>query len=170
MKKSLFIVLAVAVVAAFIMPSALAADREFSNAEKNIGNVVAAGPRAVGRVMCAIGGLFQLKPAKTVTLFRDIRREAFDGVESIARIPASEPIAKEEGEMGVVNTGIADAKMDPVVDGLICGFIVGPAIFNNATASSHHILTEQAWWGGVAAGTGAVLLDVGGAALEASEK
>jgi hypothetical protein len=161
MKKWFLCLMIVALVVACIPAHA----KEASNAEKNIGNFLCFPFRIVATPVKALGRLAEGKPAAILTIPRDVRRETFDGVESLVRIPFAPPIEKEAGELGAVNTGIKDAGVDWLVDGALYGAGLGVLLHNEATW-----LTEAQMWRWTGAGAvGTALMDVGGAALEANE-
>lgn len=167
MKKTfLMIILTLAVLIAFASP-AMADAKSPSNLEKNLGNLLCAPFRIVAVPVNALGNLVQGKPAKVLLIPRDVRREAFDGVESLVRVPFAPAIDKEAGEMGAVNSGIAEANLDWLVDGVLYGVAGGTLWWNegNAGVMSHEFL-QQSWTAGAAIGAGTVLLDVGGAAVD----
>ena len=161
MKKWFLCLMIVALVVACIPAHA----KEASNAEKNIGNFLCAPFRIVATPVKAVGRLVQGKPAAVLTIPRDVRREAVVCLESLGRIPFAPAIDRENGELGAINTGIKDAGLDPVVDGLLYGTALGVLLHNEATW-----LTEPQMWRWTGAGAvGTALMDVGGGALEANE-
>lgn len=161
MKKWFLCLMVLALVVACIPAHA----KEASNAEKNIGNFLCAPFRIVGTPVRALGRLVEGKPAAVLTIPRDVRREAFDGVESLVRIPFAPPIEKEAGELGAVNTGIKDAGVDWLVDGALYGAGLGVLLHNEATW-----LTEAQMWRWTVGGAAATAaMDAGGGALEANE-
>lgn len=164
--KKLGLCLCFLLIFALLAPVATAAPP--SNAEKNLGNLLCAPFRIVAAPVIAVGKLVQGKPAAVLTLPRDIRRETFDGVESLVRIPFAAPIEKESGEMGAANTGIADASLDWLVDGALYGVAAGVINWNEASGV-HHVLLNQSYTLGAATAVGVGLLDIGGAAVEAAE-
>lgn len=167
MKKTFSILLVLALVVAFAAPVAQA--RDFSNPEKNIGNFFSAPFLILSKPFVAVGEIIQGKPAKALTALRDIRRETVDGVESFVRIPFAPAIAKADGEMGAANTVVADANLDWLVDAGFYGGLVGPLVWNGAGVMNHTAL-QQAWIAAGATAAGVALVDVGGAAVEASQK
>jgi hypothetical protein len=139
--------------------------KEASNAEKNIGNLLCSPFRIIAAPVKALGRLVEGKPAAVLNIPRDIRREAFDGVESLARIPFAPAIEKEAGELGAVNTGIKDAGVDWLVDGVLYGAGLGVLLHNEATW-----LTEAQMWRWTGAGAiGTAAMTAGGTALEVNE-
>ncbi len=167
MKKTLFLALALALMIGTIAPNAAA--KEASNPEKNIGNFLCAPFRIVATPLIAVGKLVQGKPAAMLTIPRDIRRESFDMVESAVRVPFAPPIAKEEGDLGTVNTWITEGNVDWLVDAAIYGSAAGVINWNAGGEAMTQTLLEQSWVTGGAVAVGVGLMDVGGAALEQSE-
>jgi hypothetical protein len=166
--KKLSVLVALMIIVAFCAPAHADAANP-SNPEKNIGNLLCAPFRIVATPLVAVSNLVQGKPAKMLTIPRDVRRETFDGVESLVRVPFAEAIAKEDGEMGAVNAGITKAKLDWLVDGVLYGVAGGTLWWNANGVEMTPTLCEQAWTAGVAIGAGTVLMDVGGAALESAD-
>ncbi len=172
MKKTFSVLLVLALVLAFAAPIAGAAD------VKNIGKGFAT---TVGRVLIlpftpliAVGETIKKgKPSNLVLIPDAVRKGAFDVVESAGRtVVAAEPLAAAPqiagGENGSVNTVITDAGLDWLVTGAFWGGLVGPLVFNNAAATTTHLLAGQAWTAGVATAVGTAGATAGGQALDAA--
>lgn len=155
-KLSLVLVFALA----FVLFVPVASAKEFSNAEKNVGNVVSAPFKIVGKAWSAIWQ----KPTGILAVPKVVRQETFNGLESTGRLVSGSKALAPQAQ-GAANTAITEAGLDWLVDGILYGTATGVLWWNEAGAMTP-TLCEQAWTAGAATGVGVALFDAVDAATE----